>query len=389
MIPGKKKRLLYLHNADINSRAANLVQVVSMCNAFAKAGFDTVLAMHSVTPEVSEHGSYLSDKFNCDAGVRLVLIRRKMSKRFFRHINHILMKRVLKRENPDICFVRDPRYLKMAISEGIPTIMELHNSRLHLRRRVLDKLFRKFVLKYTSHPLCLMVVTISHVLSEYWAHAGIPSDKIIMLHDGFSAEMFSPITDMATARERLGLPESRKIVVYTGNLQANRGIHYILRLAHDFPELLFVLVGGEPAHRKRYEKECELKGLQNVIFKGHQPHHAIPDFLFAADILLAMWSEDVPTINYCSPLKVFEYLAAGKPVLLPAYPTISEVAEDGFDSFFAKPDNPVSFSETLQKILDTDELILNEMGERARRKAMMRFTWDKRVAAIIERLPAE
>lgn len=389
MTNGMKKRLLYLHNSDVSSRAANLVQVVSMCSAFAKAGYDTALVLHSDTPGQYGDGNYLHDRFGCDKGVRLVLIRRRMPKRLFRHLNHILMRRIVRHEKPDICFVRDPRYLKMVISEDIPAIMELHNSRLHLGRRVLDNIFRKLVLKSTSHPLCLMVVTISRMLADYWVQAGIPSGKIISLHDGFSAEMFSDVTDKKTARERLGLPHEKKIVVYTGNLQANRGINHILGLAYDFPELLFVLVGGAPAHKEHYQKECEMTGMKNIIFEGHQPHHKIPDYLFAGDILLAMWSKDVPTINYCSPLKVFEYLAAGKPLLLPGYPTIYEVAEDGSDSFIAIPDDPKSFRETLQRILDEDENTLEEMGRRAREKAMAQYTWGMRVAAIVERLPEE
>jgi glycosyltransferase involved in cell wall biosynthesis len=384
---GSAPKILYLHNAGIGSRAANLVQVVSMCSAFAQAGYRTVLVLHAERSDEVSHLKMLRERYDCDERVVLRIVRRQMPGRLFRHVNHLWYRRIVKEEKPDLCFVRDPRYFSMTLRMGILTLLELHNTRLHLGSSLLDRLFRMKVVKGATHPLCLGVITISKALNAFWEAAGIPAERTLVLHDGVNPEMFSTTIDQASAREALGLPSDRKIVVYTGNLQANRGIRYILDLARHFPDLLFVMAGGEPAHVDFYRQESEREQISNIRFDGHQPHLTIPVYLRAADILLAMWSAEVPTIRYCSPLKVFEYMASGRPALFPGYPTIMEVAEDGKEAFIASPDNPEAFRATLQKILDADPDKIMKITNNAREKVASQYTWQQRVQTIIEHMP--
>jgi glycosyltransferase involved in cell wall biosynthesis len=388
-MPNHSPKILYLHNAGIGSRAANLVQVVSMCSAFAQAGYRTVLVLHAERSHEAYHLKMLRERYDCDERVMLRIVHRKLSGRLFKHINHLWYRRIVMKEKPDLCFVRDPRYFTMTLKMGIPTLLELHNTRLHLGSRLLDRLFRMQVVKGARHPRCLGVITISKALNTFWETSGIPAERTLVLHDGVNPEMFSKTTDQAAAREALNLPSDRKIVVYTGNLQANRGIRYMLDLAQHFPDLLFVMAGGEPAHVDFYRQECQREQINNIRFDGHQPHSQIPLYLSAADILLAMWSEQVPTIHYCSPLKVFEYMASGKPALFPGYRTILEVAEEGKDAFIATPDSPEGFRTTLQKILDTDPGMIRSITDAAREKVLRKYTWKQRVGAIIEFIPEE
>ncbi|MFO7722730.1 MAG: glycosyltransferase [Bacteroidales bacterium] len=383
----REPSILYLHNAAIDSRAANLVQVVSMCSALAQAGYRVVLVLHSNDPARYPGNAVLQERYGCDPRVELRLVHRKIPRKLFRHLNHWWYRRIVLQEQPDLCFVRDPRYLRMVLKLGVPVILELHSTKLHLGSSLLDHVFRKQVVRGAAHRHCLKVITISKALNQFWTAAGIPGEKTLVLHDGVSSSMFDIRVSREEARATLNLPPEGKIVVYTGNLQANRGIRYILELAVSFPEITFLMVGGEPGHMLHYQAECEKNEIRNMRFEGHQPHPKIPLYLRAADILLAMWSSEVPTISYCSPLKVFEYMASGRPALFPGYPTILEVAEDGREAFIAPPDSPEGFKATLQHILDADPVTIERITGAAREKVLGQYSWKQRVKSIIDCLP--
>ena len=107
----------------------------------------------------------------------------------------------------------------------------------------------------------------------------------------------------------------------------------------------------------------------------------IPDYLYASDILLALWSSKVPTINYCSPLKIFEYMAAGRTIIAHNFPTIREVLENEMDSLLCEPDNFDSLRSSLNKALNDKKN--SDYGLRARKKAFKLYAWDKRVSELI------
>jgi glycosyltransferase involved in cell wall biosynthesis len=375
-------KLIYLHNADISSRMANLVQVVSMCSAFASLRIETILVLRSSGTDQQEAKRLLTARFGCHPDVRLVLIHDRLPSKISRHLSHFSIRKILKREQPDFCFVRDPQYFRIAIKQRVPTVLELHNTRLHLGFQWLNRWYTHMVLKGASKASCTGVVLISDALRSFWQNHGIPASKAQVLHDGFSPELFNARMLAEDARKAADLPLDRKIVVYTGNLQANRGIDYILDLAALHSGILFVLVGGSPDRIAHYTEQCQQRGIQNIQLQGHQPHTEIPKWLYAADVLLAMWSKDVPTINYCSPLKVFEYMATGIPAIYPGYPTISEVISDGFNGFLSAPDSVAAFSETLTRVLDLSDSGKVEFGLRAREKAMQNYTWEHRAERI-------
>lgn len=383
----KQLKLLYLHNVHIESTAANLVQVISMCNAFSQAGYLVTLVLGSRSMDETSGRAFLDQRFSLDNRVQLCFIRRRFPQKIQKHVSFLYLGRIIRRINPDLLFVRDPRFFKAALHSRRPVILELHHIRMHIGNRILNHVFERWILKGAQKKQCIKVVAVSHALSDFWIKKGIAGDKIMALHDGFSPELFGQELPREAARKTLDLPMDRKIVVYSGNLQPNRGIEYILQLADYFHDVLFLLVGGDPDRKKYYERVCFERHISNIQLVGHQPHNQVPVYLQAADILLAMWSDQVPTIQYCSPLKVFEYLMAGIPMVVPGYPTILEVVEDRVDSFVAQPDNPQSFREILQLALQADEATREEITANARQKAIKQYSWDHRAAALIRQIP--
>lgn len=376
-----------MHNTEISSTMANLVQVVSMCNAWHTAGYDVTLMLRSKNMDENTATSYLGSRLGMNCNIKIKLITSSLPERISRHLSPFSIRKIISKTNPDFCFVRDPVYFNMSVRAGKPTILELHNTRLHIGIEWINRIYHRMVIRGSNSKLCPGVISISEALATYWEKCGVSHDKLKVLHDGFSPELFRQILSKSEARSQFSLPDNRKIVVYTGNLQANRGIDYILDLAGMNSELLFVVAGGTPARIDHYSYFSKSRNLSNILFLGHIPHVKVPALLYAADVLLAMWSKNVPTIGYCSPLKVFEYMATGIPAVYPAYPTIREVIDGGINGFLAVPDDLESMNVTLHRALSLTDEQKEIFLKNSRSRAFNQFTWTARVKEIITLLP--
>lgn len=381
------KHLLYLHNAVIGSTTANVVQVMAMCNAWIQAGYRVTLVLRASKQTSDETLSHFKARYAAPSSLEIHLLKTWLPHRIHRHLSALKVGWLARRFRPDLCFVRDPAYFHALRLTGVPVIFELHNTRLHLGSNLIDRLYHKMVIRGSQREACLKIIAISEALAIYWRNQGIPPENILVLHDGFNAHQFQSKPSRAEVRISYGLPKDRQLVVYTGNLQENRGIGYLIALAQLNPALLFFAAGGTPDRVAYYRELCLQQKIDNLIFHGQLPHVEIPDLLMVADVLLAVWSDQVPTINVCSPLKVFEYMAAGVPAVYPGYPTIHEVVMDGINGFLAVPDHIESLNATLHRALNLTDEMKDEYERSSREIAFSQYAWDIRISRIINELP--
>ncbi len=293
-------------------------------------------------------------------------------------------RKVMRQADADICFVRSAQFYNIATGLGLPTIFESHNYLLHNHYKFLDGFWRNRLLKASRSKTTRLFVSISQALTNYWVEQGVRSTICLSLHDGVDLEAFKVEVSQREARERLGLDKDKKIAVYAGSLYADRGIENIFSLARRFPEVLFLILGGPDDRRTYLEKAMRGDGIKNVKFKGWVEKETVRLTLFAADILLLLFTNRVPTINYCSPLKMFEYMASGRVIVGHAFPTIKEVLTDGDTAFLA---DPASFDQLCLKVSQAlCEEYPTEMAERARTLALREYTWQSRATAIYRKL---
>jgi glycosyltransferase involved in cell wall biosynthesis len=382
-----QSHLLYLHNAEISSTMANVVQVVAMCKAWIQAGCRVTLVLRSAHQHDEKEIQQFKAQHGAPQELSIMLLPSSLPPRIHRHLVARKIPSLILSLSPDFCFVRDPAFFHAVLKTGTPVIMELHNTRLHLGSSRLDKRYHRIVIRGSKLPECLQIVAISAALADYWKLQGIPEKKMVVLHDGFTAGHFTEIPDRIIVRKQYELPIDKTIVVYTGNLQENRGIEYLIALAQRNPQVLFLAAGGSPDRVAHYRDYCQRESIHNLRFPGQLPHIEIPALLAAADALLAVWSHKVPTINVCSPLKVFEYMASGIPAVYPGYPTIHEVIQEGVNGFLATPDNIDSLNIALQKALALSIEERNQYFTNSREIAFGRYTWNSRVAEMVALLP--
>lgn len=355
-----------------------------MCNAFAKSGRQVVLALEgNGTDFKTELNNFINNSFSDKLIFKVINWERKTSNSLlnrFLIISQIEL--ILDKEKPDLVFTRESIFLKTILKKSFPVVYESHNAKLHSKYYLIHKIFLNQIKRAARGRDFLCLFTISKSLSDFWKNQGIPDSKLFTWHDGFDAALFITNHSKKEAREKLGLPLNKVLILYAGGLYKDREIENILKLSEGNTEIQFIIIGGPEKNRRLFENIAKRDSINNVHFTGLIPHKLIPDYLYAADILLALWSDKVPTINYCSPLKLFEYMAAGRLILAHDFPTIREVLEDGKDVIFCQPGNFQSlnskFSEALTRIGD------NYFGVNARNKAFHLYTWDNRVKKLTE-----
>lgn len=375
-------KILYAHNSDISTKSANRVQVLSMCKAFGKIGHSVVLAVPGNSLDIEQFEADIKAEFGIKNDFR---IRRipflPWGRRLRKFTSFLYLKRILREEAPNIFFTRDILYLSKGLAAGFPSIIELHNNKFHNGSPWLDKYLTRKFMSLTSHKNLRLVIAISEQMRQFWMQRGVDAQKILSLHDGFDAEEFPQVESKRECRTRLGLPHDRIIATYTGNLLPNRGVGQIIELAKRLDQVLFVVVGGPENYRTELEETAKKLGLDNIRFMGQVDHAQISGYLYASDILLAIWTRKVPTINYCSPLKVFEYMAAGRTIVAMGFPTILEVLQNNANALIAIPDD---FNDLLGKVvqaIDEDDRI----GQQARMDAFSKYSWIRRVEILLEK----
>jgi glycosyltransferase involved in cell wall biosynthesis len=374
-------RLLYIHGNALDSQAANVVQVLNMCQAFARCGAEVTLAIAAPRKREAEANKIAASHLGQEPTFRIVTFRKHaIAGRFNMLGSYFGARAALRKVTADLCFVRSPMCLSLSVAAGIPTVFEAHDSQLH-RSPGLARFWEKTVLAKAADKRLISFVAISRALAQCWCEKGVPADKVIALHDGFSLDQFDRNRSQCGSRIRVGLPLGDKIIVYTGSLYSNRGIERILWLAKEFPEARFVVVGGPEECKRELESLAADQGIENTVWVGAVPHVKVADYLYAADVLLMLWTWRVPTIAYCSPLKLFEYMAAGRPIVGEAFPTIVEVVSDGDTAYLAPPDSFDDLVEKMRQALEQETP--SPLAVKARELALREYSWTDRARTIL------
>lgn len=374
-------RVVYVHATQLDSEKANVVQVLQMCRALVRAGHEVKLLIPCVGTE--DAGRIVSKMLGELPEFDIVPFKCRTLFGRLANLGQVLgvryaLRRIRASWQPDCCIVRHPVLLGPAVKSRVPVVFESHSPFGHNRSRVLDYVRRRRVVQRSREANVRIFVAISNKLAEFWIRQGVPREKVVVLHDGFDVGMFETKLDRNTVRAELGLPLECPIATYAGSLYEDREIESIFKLADLFPHVMFVLVGG-PEERRRH-LASQLRKQENIRLVGRVSPGEVPLYLAAADILLMVWGQDVPTINYCSPLKMFEYMAAGRIIVGHGYPTILEVMKHGVHGLLATPGSFDELRDLFEEALEQGPS--SRIPYAARMLAFEKYTWQRRTEML-------
>ena len=226
------------------------------------------------------------------------------------------------------------------------------------------------------------LIALTRFIKEGLVKRGLPADKILVAGDAVDLEEFSLAASKEECRRRLALPPDKKIILYTGSFFTHKwkGVNVLLGAARYFsPEYLFVFVGGNEQEVESVKKE---RVGNNLLFVGQKLHKEIPYYLKAADALVLPNKEgDIHSEKYTSPLKLFEYMAAGRPIVASDLPAIKEVL-NADNSVLVIPSSPAELAKGIDKILRDG--VLSDKISRQALLDVQQYTWKKRAERITE-----
>jgi glycosyltransferase involved in cell wall biosynthesis len=223
------------------------------------------------------------------------------------------------------------------------------------------------------------VLPVTKALAQYIQAKDVPEDRIVVIPNGIKLADFPDHLDGDTAKTRLGL-DGKIILGFIGFMREWHGLERAIEvLAHPTapPELHLLLVGDGPA-RTIIESLAEKLGVSaKLTITGFLPHEDVASYLAAFDIAL-----QPAATPYASPLKLFEYLQAGRAIVAPDQPNIREILTDGQNALLFDPAKPAGFEEAVLRLCHDREL-RHRLGRAAHSTiAQMNRTWDNNAQQV-------
>lgn len=176
-------------------------------------------------------------------------------------------------------------------------------------------------------------------------------------------------------------------VGYVGQLYKGKGVEVIRDLAPAHPEVIFHIVGGLPEDIDYWKGQ--LKNTTNVVFHGFVKPSELAAYITAFDVVLAPYQRVVHGYNssnnlaeWTSPMKIFDYMSGGKPIIASDLPFMREVLESGQNAILCDPDDISAWSQALYK-LSSDREFAQGLGAAAKEKFLVHYKWEKRAQKVL------
>jgi glycosyltransferase involved in cell wall biosynthesis len=385
-------KIAYLSSATVPSTSANSLQVMKMCQAFSQAGHEVhlILPPADETPSDDAGGKYPAPAAGDIPLPESVIRQYGLAAGFTAHrvkLLPLLGRRGLAwaeadeaaRIAPDLVYTRGIDIAWAVAQHGFPVILEVH----HPPTGRLGPLYFRQILGRSN----LRIVVISRALEENLrrAYAALRSRDILVVPDAVDAEQYRNLPAPGRVRSRLNLAARRFTAGYFGSLVAGRGVELICELANRFPDVEFLMLGGNPGEVEAWKTRTAAVG--NIHWLGHVPNADVPLYQAACDVLLMPYQREVTirgkgnTAEIMSPMKLYEYMAAGRVILSSDLPALRVMLNEK-NSFLLPPDDPGSWADALAKIRKNPEM-RKRIASRARADVRP-YSWRSRVDKILE-----
>ena len=379
----KNIQLVYVVNARIPNVRAHGIQIAHTCEALGMAGVDVTLATpmfygehpslenHYGITQTFKHRKILAIDIP-HIGIRYVI--RNFS--FFLFVNIYVICRFLGTlftRKKLVVYVRGEVVLALIpLTYIIPIFFETHQIRNY------EQWYKRALRRVRG-----IVVVTKGLKEKFVSEYGIHQNKILVARDAVDIHKFSHGQEQKNFWTQYGIREGKKIVLYSGTLSPEKGVDTLAEAASLVQEdIQIVFLGGTPEQVALFQKKYG--HIKNISILGRVNHTDVPMFVASAHVLILPDSADYSYSNlYTSPMKLFEYMASGRPIVASRVPSLLEVLDEDSATFF-ESGSIKSLAQSIQAVL-LDVNGATQKSKRAR-EIVSAFTWKKRAHIIVEHI---
>ncbi len=377
----------YISPSVLPSRSANSAHVVHQCSGFAAIGAEVTLIAKRAVAEAESLPAAVEAAYGVPAGlIRFDTVSRRLSRGDnLRIAAHALSRLRSTAPPPDVILSRNlyAAYV-LAVGGRRPMVFETHQIETGLRG-----LLQRTVM---TRPNVLTIVISEKLRKILTAHHGLAPRHVLVLHDA-APDGISPLdpeekqAGLQSLVAGIDLTPYRAVCGYFGQLYAGRGIELIETMAQARPDIGFLIFGGNESELVPRRRDNR---LANLHFVGFVPHPTAQRAMAACDLLLMPYQRSVSigvkghdTARWMSPMKMFEYLASGTPIISSDLPVLREVLDDGVNALLAGPDDPKEWLNCLDRLVEDSDLG-RSIGTAAHRSYVRQHTWSARARKILQ-----
>ncbi|NHI95030.1 MAG: glycosyltransferase family 1 protein [Candidatus Lokiarchaeota archaeon] len=271
----------------------------------------------------------------------------------------------------------------------IPLIIEINGiltDELKITRRSRIKYrISKFFLKLSelvNYSIAKKIVAVTPGIQNYiQMNYNYKHDDIEIIPNGVNSDLFKPIEPIV-AKNCIGLEERKRYIGFTGNLAGWQGLESLIqavpKILKVYPNVHFIIVGEGQLKQDLIDLTEQLQISDKITFTGAVPYEKVPYYINACEICV-VFKKSIQS-GY-SPLKLFEYLSCGRPVVASNVPGF-EIIEDFDAGLLAESDNIEDLSSKIITLLEND-LLRSKMGKNGRELVINEYTWEASAKKII------
>ena len=316
---GQPMKIACISTSQVPSTTANSIQVMKVCQQMKISG-------HEVKLWVPGNGRLTFDQISSQYGLHTPFEitwtpawnRLKRYDFAFSSVMEALY------WMPDLVYTWTPQVGVLATWRRKATVLEMHD---RATGRFGPKILKNFIQSPRSnHELVCVTRALKNAL-EKQLEISIPEHLVVIAPNGVDVERYQNLPDRQTARKKLGLAEN-VTVSYTGHFYAGRGVDVLFALAKAFPQVQFLWIGGRERELSGVRDTLNQNHLTNVHLTGFLDNQILPLYQAASDVLLMPYEKAIAgssggnSVDICSPMKMFEYMAVGRPMITSDLPVI-------------------------------------------------------------------
>jgi glycosyltransferase involved in cell wall biosynthesis len=266
---------------------------------------------------------------------------------------------------------------------GIPYILEVNADLVEQRahkgkperglRWLLCLLSSRFAFDTAAKIICTSEVLESHLINKW----GIDRNKTVVLPCAADVEVFGQRFHPELTKQCYGL-NSEQVVMWVGGFHVWQDLDLLAKsfshVVQILPNTKLVMVGDGDT-RRTFEQKINLYGIQDyVVMLGTQPFEKIPELLAFADVVVSPSPAHLAG-QVGAPMKIFEYMAAGKAIVATNQAQFSAIIRDGHNGLLVTPGDVDAFTNAILTLLG-DQFLREQLGKNARKQALERHSWD-------------